>query len=392
MTNEALLKMPLHIEVISPTHVGTEERLNNKSFVSLNQKVYVVNERKLLAIVSRTPRLQVEFEKFCLEPIPLERFLQRNGLKAEDVAEYGLEKMGTQMSGTIFPFIKVTTDQPRPYLPGSSLKGALRSALLRSHLLANQKARSAGEGKVKEKFKANKPKAADDALEQWYFGEDQHHEWLRLLQITDTKPVGLSHLGVADVRVFSSTKDHRLKQKEGNKPGQPFVLSPEVLIPHKTLRATLVLNQYLTQEPAERELAFKKRWSTITNFVTACNRVAEDQIAQEIDFYKYHHHSDLVEWYEKLDERRKGLRADYSECLIRLGWGTGYDNKTVSDVFDDETFKAIRNTYDLPVGRPGRKGAPLPKFLSPKSRKLAIVKNEQGDEEFQPLGWLLLRA
>ena len=390
--NDILLKVPLRVEVISPIHIGTGERLSNKSCVVKNQEVYMADEQKLLALITSTPRLQTAFERFCLDRSPLSRFLRDNGLDVSQVAEYAVDSIGTSVNLNFYlPFIKSGSYPSRPYLPGSSLKGALRSAFLRAYLLTNESARKEGAQFIREAFEAGNPKAADDGLEQSFYGQDQHHEWLRLLQINDTQPVHLKQLQVAEVRIYSSAQNRQLQQKTG-RGGNPVVLSPEVLASKTNLKSALVVNQYLAQGPAEKQLGFKAYLSRIADFAVACNQVAEEHISQEIQFYEYHRQQDLATWYKDLDEQRKALRPDQFECLIRLGWGTGYDNKTVSDIFDDDTFNAIRDTYDLPVGRPGRRGRPLPKRLSPKSRKLAVVRNERGGESLQPLGWLCLRA
>lgn len=388
--NDILLKVPLRIEVVSPVHIGMGDRLSNKSFARQGDKVYVINEEKFITVATRTPQLEAQFEQFCLTPLSLTKFLQNNNIKIGDIAEYAVKITGTDISNFYFPFIKLPQTTPLPYLPGSSLKGALRSAFLKASLLRNEKLKLKGEDKVKQQSDRKKSKNADDTLETLFFGKDQHHEWVRLLQIADTEPVGIDHLGVADIRIYSSTQERRLREKSNYE--KAMILSPEVLTPKTQLRSNLTINQYLSYEQAESELNFNKYMSRVAGFAAVCDRVAEEQISQEIRFFEYHGQRDLVDWYKDLDECRKKLSSDRFECLLRLGWGTGFDNKTVSDVFSDETFNEIRDAYELPVGRPGRRGDGLTKSLSPKSRKLAVVKTPQGHTELQPLGWVILRA
>ena len=382
--DSVLIKASFRIEIISPVHIGTGESLNDKSFIVVDKEVHVIDERKFMNKVTSTPQLRTGLERFCMGDESLARFLRQHNIHPKEVTLYSIRKMGQRDVRSVLPFIKMPELIPKPYIPGSSLKGALRSAFLRNHLLGSDKARLEGEERVKEKLRDGKPKKADDALEQWYFGKDQHHEWLRLLQFTDTRPVDVKELGVAEVLTFSSTQDLRLQQKT-------FVLNPEVLTPGSVLDGGLVVNRYLTQPPARKELA-KPDLRHLENIAKAFNQVADEQIEQEKAFYGKLGQSDLVEWYEKLSQRRKSLRSDRLECLVRLGWGTGYDNKTVSDVFSDETFDEIRRVYDLPVGKPGRRGKPLPKALSPKSRKLALRQAEDGTTEQLPMGWLVLKV
>ena len=171
-----------------------------------------------------------------------------------------------------------------------------------------------------------KSKKADDALEQSYFGKDQHHEWIRVLQITDTKPVSTQKLYVADVRIFSATHDGTLRQKD-TRHGRTMVLNPEVLLPNTKLQSYLIVNNYLTLESAVKALNSRQWAAYVKDFAAYCNKVAEDQIAQEIAFFSQHNQNDVVEWYKALDTKRKKLEQGRFICLLRLGWGAGFDDK-----------------------------------------------------------------
>jgi CRISPR-associated protein Csm5 len=382
-----LVRAQLQIEVLSPVHIGTGESLRSKSFAYLDERVYVADELKLSRIFTRSERKFTDFERFCLDQTSdqtLADFLAQQNVNVADIARYSLRLAGTRLGRDLLLFVKTLSIPPQPYIPGSSIKGAVRSALLRSTLLKHPRERKVAEKLVREKFSGGKPKQADDALEQHFFGTNpsrdwQHYDWMRLLQFSDTEPASLDNLEVAEVYTFSL--------KKSGLSAKAYVLSPEVLIPGTKLHSTLVVNCYLVSDTADERLKFRRFQQKIFDFTKACNVVAEEQIDQEIDFFKRCNKSDVVKWYEDLRKRMANLRED--QCLLRIGWGAGYDAKTVSDVFDPDTFDAIRKTYELPVGRPGRKGPLLPKALSPKSRKLALYKDD-ADQKFVPLGWIQL--
>lgn len=382
-----LVRAQLQIEVLSPVHIGTGESLRSKSFAYLDERVYVADELKLSRIFTRSERKFTDFERFCLDQTSdqtLADFLAKQNVNVADIARYSLRLAGTRLGRDLLLFVKTLSIPPQPYIPGSSIKGAVRSALLRSTLLKHPRERKVAEKLVREKFSGGKPKQADDALEQHFFGTNpsrdwQHYDWMRLLQFSDTEPASLDNLEVAEVYTFSL--------KKSGLSAKAYVLSPEVLIPGTKLHSTLVVNCYLVSHTADKHLKFRQHQQEIFDFTKACNVVAKEQINQEIAFFERCNKSDIVEWYEDLRKRMANLRED--QCLLRIGWGAGYDAKTVSDVFDSGTFDAIRNAYDLPVGRPGRKGSFLPKALSPKSRKLALDKDD-ADQKFVPLGWIQL--
>jgi hypothetical protein len=85
--------------------------------------------------------------------------------------------------------------------------------------------------------------------------------------------------------------------------------------------------------------------------------------------------------------------------LLPLGWGSGYDAKTITDLFSVQTFKSVVNAYGLKnlrafrnvqgLGRPGN--IPGNNWLgaadSPKSRKVIYLNETQAI----PVGWVALR-
>jgi CRISPR type III-A-associated RAMP protein Csm5 len=392
---QPIVSGPLHIEIVSPVHIGDGDRISKKSFVSPphEDKAHVISEDKLLAVASQTPQAAANFEKFCLDNnYPLQEFLSTSKINPADISAYSLSKLGENLKTgrEILSFIK-TGLPPQPYIPGASIKGALRSVFLRGMLQEDSGAKETAIQKIQEMFDVGKDKQADNALENWFFCNDnkdaQHYDWSRLLQIGDTRLGKLSQLRLAQVEIFSTVFGNQLQSKG-------FKLSPEVFTPETRLTAQFAINQYLTTKVANKELNFKNEFNRVISFPRICNLVAKKQIEQEIAFFKKHNQHQLVEWYEKLEARQKQLEKKEFECLLRLGWGAGYDDKTVSDLLDedeDETvFDQIRNIYSLPVGKP-HNGKRLPKLDSPKSRKLVVIE-QNGNLELLPLGWIILRA
>lgn len=388
---QPVISGPLHIEVVSPVHIGDGDRITQKSFVSPphKNKAHIISEDKLLAAASKTPKSMTNFERFCLDSrYPLWKYLSDSKINPGDINTYSLAKLGDNLKvkREILSFIK-TGLPPRPYIPGSSIKGALRSVFLRGMLLEDEAARKIAIRKIQEMFGTRKDKQADNALEDWFFSNDnkdaQHYDWSRLLQIGDTHLGKSSQLRLAQVEILSVVFGNQLQPKN-------FRLNPEVLAPKTRLVAQFAINQYLTTEIASTEVAFKTQFNRVIGFPRICNLVAKEQITQEITFFRKYNQHQLVEWYEKLEEKRKHLAQKGFECLLRLGWGGGYDDKTVSDLFSDAEFDQIRKTYGLPVGKP-RKGKHLSKPDSPKSRKLIVIEQD-GNIEYLPLGWVILRA
>ncbi|HHS96401.1 MAG TPA: type III-A CRISPR-associated RAMP protein Csm5, partial [Chloroflexi bacterium] len=83
----------------------------------------------------------------------------------------------------------------RPYLPGTSLKGALRTAI------AWHAWGALGLQPRRARLKPNPRFAAQD-YERTIFGKDPNHDLLRALHVEDSQPVGKDRLILLNVRVL----------------------------------------------------------------------------------------------------------------------------------------------------------------------------------------------
>jgi len=388
----------LKIMVISPTHIGTGDRLDSKSRLDGKTQVYVADETALLQAIADTPTLLPQFERFCLGTDSLGGFLKTITLPPEKVMLYGVPRWGNNpIKRDYFPFIKSPERPPRPYIPGSSLKGAVRSAFLRAAILGDEKLRTRAAEWVRQSASGSRvnPKRADDTLDKRYFSSIpgdknwQNYDWMRLFQFTDAFPGTADVLAATETHLLSLRGDtragYKLQEKTDGR-GQPMTQNPEVLRPGVVLTGELTLLLYLLSASAAETLRFREQRGSIAYLVRQCNVVAQEQIMQELTFAEKTGWSEGREFYTGLANRWAKLPSN--ACLLRLGWGAGYDDKTITDQLDEDTFETVRQAYarSMPVGYPGRSATnpPLAKEFSPKSRKVAL--DDKG--RWLPLGWL----
>jgi len=379
----------LQIKVLSPLHVGSGDRPGTKSRWLADGRVWLVDEAALLAQLSGRPHLLDRFERFCLDPRQsLLAFLKRERIDPEAVSLYSVRHLGVTPNNFYLAHIKQPGKPPRPYLPGSSLKGAVRSALLRAELIGDEvlqrEAAHLITGPLHGRTRPSR-RHADDALEKRVFGKDQHHEWLRLFQFSDSAPIPLSRLWATEVRILSVQGQDagvHLEDKKGR--GGPVTLHPEVIRPGASFAARLtVLRQLL--DPLAGALGFANARGSIDSLIRACNRVAAEQIRdQQLPFARKTGWDGGQRFYAGLG--RQVVDLPENECVLRLGWGTGFDDKTITDQLGEETFVEVLDGYRLGVGRPRRdlNRPPLRFPLAPKSRKVAL--DSKG--RWVPLGWI----
>ncbi|MBX6770617.1 MAG: type III-A CRISPR-associated RAMP protein Csm5 [Chloroflexi bacterium] len=245
----------------------------------------------------------------------------------------------------------------RPFLPGSSLKGAIRTALLRVSGTAldglDPNARRTEAGRV---------------LEKAAFGQDPNHDLLRTLRIGDSEPLDPAIPRVFVVATYS-LRGNRLEPK-----GQGYRLNVIALPPHTSLTMDLQVDHWTL---GQAELGLTARTGWLERLAARCNQAARVVIEAERAFYTEAGCPALVRFYDQL-ARSRVLESSRS-FLLPVGWGTGWLAKTIGPPLRDAPgFAAIRARYHL-----GRTGAPFPK-----SRRLV---ESAPDRPEAPLGWVQVR-
>lgn len=118
----------LRLRVLTPLHVGGMQEkhlLAGADFVYQNRRVHRLDEAKLLTKVN-----PYELAECLLQPSNqnLENFLRRQGIRLADVTLGEPLPIEIEPQNEIKAFVRSGSDG-KPYVPGSSLKGALRSVV-----------------------------------------------------------------------------------------------------------------------------------------------------------------------------------------------------------------------------------------------------------------------
>jgi CRISPR-associated protein Csm5 len=349
----------LHVRTMSPVHVGSGEadlREEDLGFLPMGDRLAVLDPDKLAASLS-----QAQLDRL-LAGVPLNEIvsaLRQDQLEA--MAAYTLPTPAAPVD-RIRPHIKIPGVPPRPYLPGSSIKGALRTALAWAML-------EGGLAEVSERDLGHNRFFADSGVERALFGRDPNHDLLRALHIGDT--AGLSPgtgLTLAQVAVYSIRQGRRLAPK-----GSRFRFHLESLPADLELEAAARRDNYLLEPEQARRMRWDRGQPYLLELVRHANAFAARLMEVEGDFYGP---EALVEFYERLGQVLSQIESGEHACLCQIAWGTGWTAKSVGTALDDQTLALIRRKYRL-----GRQDT-----IFPKTRRLV---EEDGQPNAAP-GWLLL--
>lgn len=383
---DLLSTMPIRIECLSPVHIGSGETLGSLDFVREGGRVVVVDRGKLLKRVGTTSTLSDAYVRLCESERPnLGDFLRSMRMSASDFAAYAVTVSGS-VGWDILAFIKMANWNV--YFPGSSLKGAIRSVLLHRIVAEKEEVRQViSREAIDEIERLRRPVAGRRSAKLWQtsavadrsaFGKDHNHSVMRVLHLTDSRPIPASRLTVAEVGVLT-VRSGNLVPKEGRS-GRPMRLTVEVLPAGVCLESRLTWNGYLGDGhgPAAT-LGFADRAAFVADWLKHCNVVARDALQREVRFSREYGASELAKWHEDLLGRLDRLQAN--QCFLHMAWGAGFNAMAVTNLFDSADRRIIRTGANL--GLIGRDG-PVDPF--PKSRKVVLYQN--GRQE--PLGWIML--
>lgn len=353
----------LDIEVLTPLHIGNGVTLKQDfDFAVVNGLVYRLNEDIILA--DRWPEDLTQQQTFLNQP--LARLLEPGDYtRYPQYFRYTLRGQPTLRE--IREAIKDV--QGCPYIPGSSLKGALRTVLLRM-LTDQQVFRRDDFGQAGGPREA---KSADDALEKEILGRDPNRDILRALQVADSAPLSPAVLTLQPVQMV---------------PG--LTLDVEAVARGTRFTAGLRVDTWLLQQCGQRELEWSEE---LTKRLAAIDRVAHyiarKRLVHEYDYHAKRKDGAAATFYGKLLEEASSAAWPKNEFLVQVGFATGWRAKTVTGGLenDDPLLETLVREFQMDRGG-GKKSRGYTRGQAfPKARHLAWV----GGNPALPMGWLRIR-
>ena len=267
-----------------------------------------------------------------------------------------------------------------PIIPGSSIKGAIRTALLWD-LIGDDNQEVQNDLKAQLQRRSN-PSWAGQPIERRLLGEDPNHDLMRVVQVSDTAPIPIQALemGVAWT-VTLNQKGELIQKKEGNREYKTFV---EQIRAKQTFDLSIKIDKSLFGQCEKRELGYSNQQERVVcqELAEVCNFVAKGLADEEAKFYDYYRLPELANFYQSLSNRIGNLPN--GAFVLPIGWGTGYRAKTVTELLtgaDRDLMMKLRRHYRLGESR-SRRGYYDDEF--PKTRRVLY----DGQRPKSPLGWV----
>ena len=393
------MRQNIVLKTTSPVHIGGKtQELTPLEQVVFNGYCYVISEARLgraLLKKNKLDALSLEIgrqgRRFNLEDfLRSMRLLSENFLNSN--ADYHCTTEITRTPLRMRPFVRDAFS--RPFIPGSSIKGAIRTAVLYG-ILKRMKEESPGEFerifiKVVEQ-KLREFNNADDRIrtKPWFKDKTkrsmagrietellqqfdlpvpgstakrgptwQQKDFMRVLKVSDTAAIEKDALALVEVQVVSLTGEQDTYLKT------PIYV--EIILPNTELQFSVTLDEKILKD-------FSKSAGELVPF-----RTLDELFAMVSDFA-----SDIWQFEKDYWDRIFGpgtmeMRAFYSSNAagLRLGWGSGLSGASLLMLLPQELRRAVRDALFEPRGQ----------FAFPKSRRAVM----DGDIPRWPLGWAVL--
>lgn len=360
------------VTLLTPLHIGSgRELLHEYDYAIEKGSTWRINEDALLdaqdvddpgiaAQLARTPPARLLDPGDFRRDTPFFRYVIRGTPRSTGEGAQLVEQL--------------KDSQDQPYLPGTSLKGALRTALA-------WVAWGEREMQPQRSQLGRNPRFAAQRIERELFGRDPNHDLLRALHVTDSAPVDSDRLMVINARVL-----HR-----NARAAAPIEL--EALRPDTVLRLSLKIDEALFSNWAQRRGLHMRGADWLRRLPAVVRAHTEQRLGEEASWFSGVGDAEKVAgFYRQLQQVGLPDRA----FLIQLGWGTGWNDKTLgSRLREDPDFMEgilrSRREGGYGIARGNRRpGDPFPR-----SRRVVMeVRRTRDGRVYErpasPMGWMLV--
>lgn len=379
--------MRCRIELLSPLHIGNGNELKLVDF-------YLDDEKNLIK--------RIDFSKFtnhCFEneinlmeeigkkryltgrDFSITKFMDENSIDPDAFSSYTIKAIIEKRERETEFAVKEHIKHGSAYIPGSSIKGAIRTAIMWSFL---NESGNVGIlfGELDKLLKGSRTpdfKHVDDELSKRVFGRDAHRDIFRALRITDTHPMDLSNLEVSQVRIVGNPQD--------------IPVYVENLKTGTNASFDLYLDEDLLNTKSEVNFRAHKlrEYMSVVKLCKACNVFSRYVVEGHLGyFWEKYDCANTVSFLEKL--RDDIIACGSNEAIIHIGWGGGWYSTTIGLlVMNHPAFTSAVNKnmkcwspekytlrYKLQLGKkPGTRNFSK---QFPKTRRVTV--------KGEPLGWV----
>lgn len=325
----------LKIEVLSPVHIGDSDTkiLSSLSdFIKEDDNIKLLDHKKLENIFAENPQFMEDYIKEVKvhsgKSYSLDQFLRKYKIGSEEVTSAEMiPVIGDFNAKEIHPFI---SSNGKKYIPGSTIKGAIRNSLAYIYLKEHQDMIQ----KINQRNFEPKSKPNFNFEDKNIFGKDPFNDILKYLQVYDSRPFPENTYAV-----YSSRNYHLKKQKIE----QTIPLNYECILPDSESVINLKIKDNIPLDMMKIEdKNFWKNNLTLDKIFSALNSLSIRFIERERgELSGVKEMQPTIIFYNNLLNSIKN--SDNKSAFLCIGKGTTIMEKTILLAFSNKELHSLRN-------------------------------------------------
>ncbi|MGH9625832.1 MAG: type III-A CRISPR-associated RAMP protein Csm5, partial [Bryobacteraceae bacterium] len=351
-------RMNYKVTALTPLLVGDGRALSPIDYMVWKDQVNVLDQRRIFRLLARGPRLDGYLSQLRkaakLDFASWGGFAQNFSERRILFEHPGSTAIWNAAASELLFIPTFAADYRGPYLPGSALKGALRTGFVFAHAAAETIERAAGsiEGD-------RAPRRLGEAAET-----SARASQTRRIGVADSQPAPASAFQVFLTRVAS------LDTRQASKPQLAWKIAGRGSVPPARIDdATPTF-----AEMAVPGTSFNGEWDDRGQsgpepnaFIEAANRFAAAQLDLHARYAEIANLAPLAEAMQRLNQELAGIQNRSNTCLLCLGWGSGFVSKSAFPDTGQESYRKILRAVPS-IGRSLREGV-----LFPKTRRVIFL-------------------
>lgn len=381
--------MKYRLTCLTPLLVGDGHRLSPIDYMVWKDQVNVLDQRRIFRLLAKGPRL----ESYLVQLKTADKldFASWGGF-AQNFAD---RRIPFEHSSSTAYWERARGDSlliptflagpSGPYLPGSAIKGALRTGMLfmqwKNGAVPNLE--RAGGGRV-----SSHP---GESAEEQALGTPGF-SFMRAIGAGDSRPVAASVMRLYLLRVSTlqargpgrfevGWKQAPRGSVDGRRPEESTPLFAEMAAPGTVFEGTWRENSYLAQPEVLRSLRWREPVTT-ASLLDAANHYAGQLLRIQKQYAVWAGLSLLEKNLDQITAQLEAVRAAGRACLVALGWGSGLLAKTGWLDTDAAAYREFLSEVPL-YSRAIQPGLPFPK-----TRRIVFLSNQPATLP----GWALLEV
>ncbi|MBA7521900.1 hypothetical protein ES705_14012 [subsurface metagenome] len=322
----------LEITGLSPIYIGSGDKYSQLDYVSDGNKIHVIDFSKILdhipleSIDDFTNEINANFKNNVWRG-EVKEFLKNYNVDWKDYVEKSYDLVGEIGKNEINQFVK-TSDQI--YIPGSSVKGAIRTSILYQILKNHPNKRAQISDYISRSYRPR------DRDLQRLLRSDGKTDLLRALIVSDsTLKDGHSFTKVVKSNVY------HLRERELQSP-----IFNEILSKDFTSSGFVKINDKLVDSGYLISDFFSLKKEAILEAINLFSREIIEQELQQFKGRDDENLTEIVRFYNGLTDQIESMKDN--ECILRLGQGSSFIAITMFLQFKDN-FNWIKRLTNLEV-------------------------------------------